>query len=247
MAERAGEPRPLIALAIISLCTLGALTTIPFLSPPVQDGLAWRQPLTGSLFALLCILGMIAVFFPQRCARRSSVYPNSHHKASLHRQDSLQATSSIAGITVTHGHHPRCERYRQHEFRLGEKTLCSACLGLFTGALISLAAACYIFLLQRPFDPPYGLASVVGALGVMIGVVSYVVTKTQGPAGRFFINAFMIVGMLLALIGADRSSQSLALNVLLISTCMLALFTRILLSQDRHDQICRTCEQSCVS
>ncbi len=247
MAERVGAPRPLLSLVIISLCSVGALTTIPFLSPHAQDGLAWRQPLTGFLFSLLCILGMGAVFFPQRCARRSSVHPNRDREASLHRQDIFQATSSIAGITVTHGHHPTCEQYRQHEFRLGERTLCSACMGLLTGALISLVASCYVFLLQRPFYSPYGLASVLGALGIMVGIVSYVVTKTQGPTRRFFINAFMIVGMLLALIGADSSSQSLALNVLLIGTCMLALFTRILLSQDRHDQICRTCEQACVA
>ncbi|MGZ4903912.1 MAG: hypothetical protein ACXVIG_05670 [Halobacteriota archaeon] len=247
MAKRAVQPRSLLVLIVVSLCTLGALTTISLLSPHVHDGIAWRQPLTGSLFSVLCILGMTAVFFPQRCARRSYVHPNSHHEASLQRQDVFQATSSIGGLTVTHGHHPTCERYRQHEFLFGRKTLCSACLGLFTGAIIALVAAYYLFLLQRPFDLPYGLASIVGALGVMLGLVSYAVTDTQGPARRFFVNAFMIVGMLLALSGADSSSQSLALNALLIGSFMLALFTRILLSQDRHEQICRTCEQACVA
>jgi len=247
MAKRAGQPRSLLVLVVVSLCTLGTLTTVSFLSPHVQDGVAWRQPLTGSLFSLLCILGMVAVFFPQHCARRSSVHPDSQHETSLQRQDIFEATSSVAGITMTHGHHPTCERYRQHEFRLGKKTLCSACLGLFIGALISLAAACYVFLLQHQFDLPFRLASAVGALGVMVGIVSYAVTDAQGPARRFSVNAFMVVGMLLVLIGADSSSQSLVLNVLLVGSCMLALFTRILLSQDRHEQICRTCEQACVA
>ncbi len=120
-------------------------------------------------------------------------------------------------------------------------------MGLFTGALISLIAACYVFVLQHPFDLPYGLASAAGALGVVVGIVSYAVTEVQGPARRFFVNAVMVVGMFLALIGADGGGQSLALNVLLIGSCMLALFTRILLSQDRHQRICQTCEQVCVA
>ncbi len=247
MAKRTGQPRSLLVLVIVSVCTLGALTTIALLSPHVHDEGAWRQPLTGSLFSMVCILGMTAVFFPQRCARRPSTHPNSQHEASPQRRDAYHATSSIAGITLTHGHHPPCESYRQHEFLSGRKTLCAACMGLFTGALISLIAACYVFVLQRPFGLPYGLASAAGALGVVVGIVSYAVADVRGPARRFFVNAVMIVGMLLALIGADGSSQSLALNALLIGSCMLALFTRILLSQDRHERICQTCEQACVA
>ncbi len=238
MADWADRPRSLRVLVVISLGALGALTTVSLLSPHVHDGGAWRRPLTGSLFSVLCVLGMVAVFFPRRCARRSSAHPDSHPETSFQRQNGFEATSSIAGIPMTHGHHPSCERYRRHEFRLGKKTLCAACMGLFTGALVSLAAACYIFVLQHPFDPLYGLASAVGALGVAVGVVSYAVTDAQGPARRFFVNAVMIVGTLLALIGADSGSKSFALDVLLVGSCVLALFTRTLLSQDRHERIC---------
>ncbi len=247
MAKRADRPRSLLVSVVVSVCALGALTAVSLLSPHVHDEVAWRRPLTGSLFSVVCILGMTAVFFPQRCARRPSMHPGNQRQGSPQRQDVYHTTSSIAGITLTHGHHPPCERYYQHEFLFGGKTLCAACTGLFTGALISLAAACYVFVLQRPYNLPYGLASAVGALGVVVGVVSYAVTNAQGPARRFFVNAVMVVGMLLALIGADGSGQSLALNVLLIGSCMLALFTRILLSQDRHERICRTCEQACVA
>ncbi len=246
MAKRAGLPSSLLVLVVVSVCALGALTIISLLSPHGHDGIVWRQPLTGSLFSVICILGITAVFFPQRCARQPSVHRNSQHEASAQRHDGYDTTSSIAGITLKHGHHHSCERYRQHEFHIGRKTLCAACMGLFPGALVSLAAACYIFVLQRPFDLSSGLASAVGTLGIMICIMSYAATDVQGPTRRFFINAFMIVGMLLALIGADNSSQSLVLNVLFISSCMLALFTRILLSQDRHGRICRTCNQACV-
>jgi len=245
MAETPWQTRSLHVLVITSLCTIFLLWTITFLTPHTQDGFAWRRLPTGSLFSLLCILGIIAVFFPQHCTRSAYKYQNSHPEALLQQQQ-FQTSSALGGVTVTHGHHPLCERYRQHEFLLGEKTLCSACMGLFSGALIALVGACYVFLLQGPFNLPYGLAAAFGAIAIMLGLVSHVVSDTQGPARRFFFNALMIVGMLFLLTGADGIAQSLAVNALLIGSFILVLFTRILVSQDRHDQICKTCEQACA-
>jgi len=62
---------------------------------------------------------------------------------------------------------------------------------------------------------------------------------------RFSINALTIVGMLLALIGADNRAHSFALNALLIGFFVLAPFARILLSQDKHERICAACGLTC--
>ena len=71
MPEGKWKTRYLLFLVFVSFSTLCLLAMITFLSPRVPDGFAWRRPLTGSIFSLLCILGMIAVFFPQHCARSS--------------------------------------------------------------------------------------------------------------------------------------------------------------------------------
>lgn len=248
MPEGKWKTRYLLFLVFVSFSTLCLIAVITFLSPRVSDGFAWRRPLTGSIFSLLCVLGIIAVFFPQHCARRShNEYPNSQHSEAVRqREHELQKSSSILGVSVTHGHHPACEQYRQHEFLLGKKTLCCACMGLFGGALIALTGALYVFLLQRPFDLPDGLAFALGAVGVTLGLALYAFADVQEPVRRFSLNALMIVGMFLMLVGADSRVHSLALNALLIGFFVLALFTRILLSQDKHDRICAACGLTCA-
>jgi len=248
MPEGKWKTRYLLFLVFVSFSTLCLIAVITFLSPRVSDGFAWRRQLTGSIFSLLCVLGMIAVFFPQHCARRSHKEGliSERPDVSPQREHDLQKSSSILGVAVTHGHHPTCEQYRQHEFPLGKKTLCCACMGLFCGALISLAGALYVFLLQRPFDLPDGLAFGLGAVGVTLGLAPYVFADAQEPVRRFSFNALMIVGMFLALVGADSRVHSLALNALFIGFFVLALFTRILLSQDNHDRICAACGLTCA-
>jgi hypothetical protein len=249
MLERRRRAPYLLFLVCVSFSTLCLLVAITVLSPRVADGFAWRRPLTGSIFSLLCVLGMVAVFFPQHCARRpqkESLLSQGSY-SSLQKGPHLQKSSFVGGLTVTHGHHPSCDRYRQHEFAVGKKTLCSACLGLFCGALISLAAACYIFLLQGLYGLPDGIAFALGILGITFGFAPYVIAESLGPVHRFSFNALMIIGMFLALVAIDSRVQNIELNALLIVFFIFVLFTRISLSQDKHERICAECEQTCAT
>jgi hypothetical protein len=239
----------LLFLVCISFSTLCLFVAIIVLSPRVVDGFAWRRPLTGSIFSLLCVLGMVAVFLPQDCARRpqkKSLFSQGSY-SSLQKEPYLQKSSFVGGLTVTHGHHPSCDRYRQHEFALGRKTLCSACLGLFCGALISLAAACYVFLLQGSYGLPDGIAFALGIVGIAFGLAPYVIAESLGPVRRFCFNGLMIIGMFLALVAIDSRVQSSALNALIIGFFIFVLFTRISLSQDKHERICAACEHPCAT
>jgi hypothetical protein len=249
MPEERWKARYLLFLVFISFSTLCLLVAITTLAPRVADGFAWRRQLTGSMFSLLCILGMIAVFFPQHCAprRQEESLFSEGTRLSLHRGPSLQKSSVVGGLTVTHGHHPSCDRYRQHELVFGNKTLCSACLGLFCGALIALAGAWYVFLLQDPYGLPDTIVFALGIVGIAFGLASYVITDVLGPLRRFLFNALMIIGMFLALVAVDSRVQSIALNALFIGFFILVLFTRISLSQDNHDRICAACEQTCAT
>jgi prepilin signal peptidase PulO-like enzyme (type II secretory pathway) len=249
MREGKWKTRYLLFLVFVSFSTLCLIAMIAFLSPHVSDGFALRRQLTGLIFSALCILGIIAVFFPQHCAR-------SPHTDRLIRKRSdfplsgeaeLQKLSWIGGVRVKHGHHPLCDPYRQHEFVLGKKTLCSACMGLFCGALISLAGAWYVFLQQFTYDLPYEIVFTLGAVLIVFGLAPYVVANPLGPVRRFSFNALMTVGMLLALVGVDGKAQSFALNAFLIGFFVFVLLTRINLSQDKHEQICATCGQTCAT
>jgi hypothetical protein len=249
MPEGKWKTRYLLFLIFVSFSALFLIAIIALLSPHVSDGFAYRRQLTGLIFSALCILGMLAVFFPQHCARspHEERLTSKRSDFSLHGERDLQKLSWIGGVTVTHGHHPLCDPYRQHEFVFGKKTLCSACMGLFCGALISLAGAWYVFFQQLPYDLPYGIVFTLGAILIVFGLAPYVVANPLGPVRRFSFNALMIVGMLLALVGVDGRAQSFALNAFLIGFFVFVLLTRISLSQDKHEQICATCGQTCAT
>jgi hypothetical protein len=248
MREGEWKTRYLLFLVFVSFSTLCLIAMIAFLSPHVSDGFAIRRQLTGLIFSVLCILGIIAVFFPQHCSRSPHKERSISERSdsSLQREGALQKSSWIGGISVTHGHHPLCHPYRQHELVFGKKTLCSACMGLFCGALISLAGAWYVFLQQFPYNLPDGIVFTLGAVWIVFGLAPYVIANPLGPVRRFSFNALMIVGMLLALVGVDGRAQSFALNAFLIGFFVFVLFIRISLSQDKHEQICATCGQMCA-
>jgi hypothetical protein len=248
MREGKWKTRYLLFLVFVSFSTLCLIAMIAFLSPHVSDDFALRRQLTGLIFSVLCILGIIAVFFPQHCSRSPHKERSISERSdsSLQREGDLQKSSWIGGISVTHGHHPLCHPYRQHELVFGKKTLCSACMGLFCGALISLAGAWYVFLQQFPYNLPDGIVFTLGAVWIVFGLAPYVIANPLGPVRRFSFNALMIVGMLLALVGVDGRAQSFALNAFLIGFFVFVLFTRISLSQDKHEQICATCGQMCA-
>ena len=243
------KTRYLLFLVFVSFSTLCSVAVIAFLSPRVSDGFAWRKQLTGFIFSTLCILGILAVFFPRGCARRPHKERPFSERSDFSSQGEheLQKTSWIGGVTVKHGHHPICPPYHQHEFVLGKKTLCSACMGLFCGALIALAGAWLVFFQQLPLNLPEGIIFSLGAVLITFGLASYVIANQLGPVRRFSLNALMIVGMFLALVGVDSRAHSLTLNVLLIGFFIFVLFTRINLSQDRHEQICATCGLTCAT
>ena len=246
MPEGTWKTRYLLFLVFVSFSTLCLIAAIAFLSPRVSDGFAWRRQLTGLIFSALCILGILAVFFPQHCARTPYKVSSKRLDSSLQGENDLQKSSSIGGVTVSHGHHPLCHPYRQHELVFGKKTLCSACMGLFCGALISVAGAWYFFLQQFPYNIPDEIVFTLGAVLIVVGLAPYVIAHTLGPVRRFSFNALMIVGMLLALVAVDDRAQSVALNAFLIGFFVFVLFTRISLSQDKHEQICATCGQTCA-
>jgi hypothetical protein len=249
MPEEKWKARYLLFLLFVSFSTLCLLVVLTITTPRVVDDFAWRRPLTGSIFSLLCVLGMVAVFFPQHCARRpqkEALYSEDSY-LTLQKEPYLQKSSFVGGLTLTYGHHPSCDRYRQHEFVLGKKTLCSACLGLFCGALISLTGAWYVFLLHGPYGLPDGIAFALGIVAITVGLAAYVIADPLGPVRRFCFNALMIIGMFLALVGIDGRVQSIALNALLIGFFIFVLFTRIFLSQDKHERICAACEQKCAT
>ena len=127
----------LFSLVGISLIGLIVALMLIFFTSAAQD-FPWRRPIIGSTYALICILGAVAVFSPKKCSR--IINPENWQITSeiLYKdsQLNLKKTTIIFGFKLTHGHHPNCERFYDHEFQVGNKTFCAGCTGLLIGCLL---------------------------------------------------------------------------------------------------------------
>ncbi|MCP8307523.1 MAG: hypothetical protein H3Z53_06305 [archaeon] len=232
---------PLIVLSFLGLF----IFVILVFSPPVNyEYFLFRKTIVGSVFGLICILGIVAVLSPKEC---SKIFYYRKERSSLDKKYISQEnwfsnnTSLILGLKIMHGHHPGCEKFSSHEFRIKDKTFCAGCTGLLLGALISLFGT-FIYFSNNLYISPFFIS--IGLLGVALGLLLPLI-NLQRTILRLSLNAFFIFGIFLILIGIDTIVQSVFIDLLLISFSIFWLFTRISLSQWNHQRICHECGKKC--
>ncbi|MFQ6086790.1 MAG: hypothetical protein ACE5OV_02090 [Candidatus Bathyarchaeia archaeon] len=214
---------------------------------PIQEDLQWRKPLTGSAFGLICLLGIIAVFFPGHCSTifREGNAENRNHVVLTEGNKAFHKMSTIFGLKITHGHHPICEGFAAHEFQIGKKTFCTACMGLLLGAFISLFGVATYFFRGWNIGESVSLFLISGVLSVGLGLFQYMFFDIQWRLIRFLLNALFITGTFLVLAGIDAVANSLILDFFVVFLSIFWLFTRISLSKRIHKEICWTCNLKC--
>jgi hypothetical protein len=203
--------------------------------PVIQESFLWRKPLTGLLFALICVFGIVAVFFPKKC---SGTYLHQTEKPAI----SETKNPNFHGISINfEGHHPGCGRFSAHVIHKGKHIFCAACTGLFFGALFALTGTVLYFFVEWSILEA-GLSTVlVGQIGVLLGFVQF---KFKGYV-RLTVNAFFVFASFLTLVGIDKIAESVFIDLYVIALIAFWLLTRILISQWDHWRICYTCERRC--
>jgi len=206
---------------------------IAFYPPVVGESFVWRKPIVGSIFGLICILGNLAVFFPKQC---SGVF--DFGKEEMGSRPNVGTFASHGTFSTVRGHHPDCENFSAHVFRIGNRTFCTACTGLLLGGLLALAGTILYFFSNWRLGQGSFLLAWVGVLGVGFGLFQF---KTRSFA-RLFLNTFFVFGAFLILIGIDELARSVTVDLFLIALTLFWLFTRISLSQWDHRRICYACK-----
>jgi len=238
----------LLSVSFFGLFMVGTLTLYP---PAIQESFPWRKPAIGSIFGLICVLGILAVFSPKKCSQAFHQEKGETNLRKTHRpkqeRGELQAASHILKLRLVHGHHPTCENFSSHEFQVGNRTFCTSCMGLLFGALITLAGTIMYFFNEWPIAMEGLLLIGVGTLGVAFGLLRFLLFNVQRRVLRFSLNTFFVLGSFLILIGTDMLIQSLFIDLFLILLSVFWLFTRIRLSQWDHEKICRACGFACDS
>jgi hypothetical protein len=209
---------------------------IALYQPASQENFFWRKPLIGSIFSLICISGLITVFFPERCSEALYLHETERPKDQKDKNPSIRTTPIILK-----GHHPACGRFSAHTLRIGVRVYCAACAGLLLGAIIAFAGAALYFFAGLNSEQ-LGISSVlVGQAGLILGFIQF---KFIGYA-RLIVNAFFVFATLLTLTGIDRLVKNTFIDVYVIFLVIFWLWTRIMISEWDHLRICYACQQYC--
>jgi len=236
----------LLSVSFFGLFMVGTLTLYP---PAIQESFPWRKTIVGSIFGLICVLGILAVFSPKKCSQAFHQKKGEANLRKAHRpkqeRGELQAASHIFKLRIVHGHHPSCENFSSHEFQVGKRTFCTSCMGLLFGALITLAGTILYFFNEWPITTEILPLIGVGTLSVALGLLRFLLFNVRRRVLRFSLNTFFVLGTFLILIGVDTLIQSLFIDLFLVLLSVFWLFTRIRLSQWDHEKICRACGLPC--
>lgn len=227
-----GQERRGIYVAFVLAVSIFGLTVsaillgnpAPFLFPG-SDG---RRILMAVLYDSVCVVGMLAVLFPVPCAgvigSRRFLPENA---------GSLQVrTTRVLGVLLLHGHHPLGSETVAHELRLGNKTFCASCYGMFAGAFISLTAVTVFAFLGSPVFADARFAYVLycgGVAGVIPGLLQALVLNT-GARVRFVLATLFVVGTSLMLIATDVLTSSLTADLFVLMLAVFWLLSRLSLS-----------------
>ena len=227
-----------ILIFTVSISLFGLFTTLMLaLYPPtIQENLLWRKPFIGSIFSLICILGIIAAFFPNKCSKTFNLLEAEKPAVSNAKDRNFNKV-----LVTLKGHHPDCKEFSAHVIHISSHTLCAACTGLYLGAFISIiGTAFYFFGGGRIYEMSFP-AVVIGIVGVILG---YLQLKFRGFV-RLMLNTLFVLGAFLTLVGIDELTQSLSVDLFSIVLIVFWIFTRIMLSHWDHRRICLNCKSPC--
>jgi hypothetical protein len=144
------------------------------------------------------------------------------------------------------GHHPDCQRFRDHTMVIGDRIRCSGCLGLGLGCLIGLLLI--VSYLAEP-NSVIGQGAALVAIGLVLVLTNLVETAhhSQSPVWHMMANALLPIGFVLVTVGAAESTGKVAVGLLAVVISFLWLETRIHISDWKHAEICRKCDLECRS
>lgn len=220
--------RDAVLLFNISVSIFGLFIVLVWtLNPPlIHEDLFWRKPLVGSIFSLICLMGILAALIPKQCSK------------SFHFQGETAGFDS--SLINAASHHPDCEEFSAHIIHIKGLKFCAACTGLLLGAITAIFGTALYFFIGWPIEN--------GFLAVLAGEVATVLGFLQlGFRGivRSVLNVLFVLGAFLILVGVDQLAENLFVDLFLTVLIGFWILTRIQLSQWDHSRICRDCKSPC--
>jgi len=222
------QPSKFFLLFLVAVAVFGlALVPVLLFQPNLQGYMTpLRRPIVASSYTVICVLGIVAVFYPGKC-RLMFQKPNAANDLSKPASNEMSLR----------GHHPDCEKFSANRITIGNSVFCASCSGLLIGAIAALVgiAAFSWGLLDFAVENLWGLA-----LGEALMLVGLAQIKMGGYL-KMAVNALFVVGSFVCLVMADLFGQSLPVDLFVLGLIVFLLWLRILLSEWNNDRICLKC------
>jgi hypothetical protein len=172
------------------------------------------------VFALICILGIVAGLFPRFL---------SFSKAE--RRDG-------EGVA---GHHPDCGFFNGHSLKIMGSIRCAGCMGLVVGAIISLFG-----LSSGSYPASFGIEAVFwgGVLFVALGLAQHFIDMGNGWV-HLLLNTFFVIGAWLLFDSVQFLGLGAGVQVYFLASTVFWIWARIRASQWTHVYVCRGCPIKC--
>ncbi|MCW3982742.1 MAG: hypothetical protein NWE96_01955 [Candidatus Bathyarchaeota archaeon] len=213
----------LVAVAVFGL----AVVPLILLEPNLQaDQMPYRRPLISALYSAVCVLGVVAVFYPRRCRlmfKKPNVSPNPN--------------ASASSTVQFRGHHPDCEKFNANRITIRGRAFCAACSGLLIGTIVALVGVVLFSLGFFDFGSGSLGVLVAGEVLMLLGLGQI---KMKGYS-KMAVNGVFVIASFSILVAADLLGQSLLLDVYVLGLIVFLLWLRILLSEWHNKRICLVC------
>lgn len=220
-------------LIFITFSGLILLITMYFHGPIPETSSYFHKTLFLSVFILICVLGIYAAIFPSACARL------------LKFQKIVERKSSNSNAVKFKGHHPDCGKFEHHTFLIKGKQYCPGCLGLLTGAFISITGT----LLYYFYSLNWGYGEISFYLGVVLVVLALfsIIFIGMGKKLKFILNMVLVLGSFLMMLGVGVKGNIL-MEIYFLILISFWIFTRTRVSETHHEKVCQDClnENNCI-
>jgi len=188
----------------------------------------------GGAFILSCLFGISLALRPNWIKR--------------YKKQGIHGTNHQSAITTSRnrqGHHPDCKPFQSHTYTIKNNILCAGCTGLAIGSFISLFLM-IIYLIFFDNIPRVALLIfiIVGMGFVALNYVEIVLHKRTAFA-HVLSNSLLVIGFFFVIIGVFQLTGRVIFGILALIITFLWLDTRIQLSNWRHAETCRNCDETC--
>jgi hypothetical protein len=205
----------------ISLAGLMILTRLPFIDGVLPISLPFQKEVTGTLFIAIYILGLVAAVSPR----------------------SLRGLGHGSSSSKMVGHHPDCERFRDHIVWFNGHPFCAGCSGLALGALIGIIGSVLYFFLGVPLFMPE-VVFWLGVVSVALGLIQHFI-DLDSPHVHLLLNVALVSGSFMLASSIDAMGASFYVEVYLLGLVIFWVATRIRVSQEEHLLVCSACSKEC--